>query len=130
MSALRRDTGSLVLGWLVKIAAALALFAVIAFDAISIGAAHVTGQDDADGAAFAAADNWRDTHNAQQAFDAAQEAADAKNETVLANGFSIDRDGTVRLLLRRTATTLVAFRVGPLKKYTVVVIKGESGPPA
>src|SRR4051812_48928733 len=113
MSALRRDTGSLVLGWLVKIAAALALFAVIAFDAISIGAAHVTGQDDADGAAFAAADNWRDTHNAQQAFDAAQEAADAKNETVLANGFSIDRDGTVRLLLRRTATTLVAFRVGP-----------------
>jgi hypothetical protein len=130
MSALRRDSGSLVVGWLVKIAASLALFAVIAFDTISIGAAHVTGQDDADSAAFAAADNWRDTHNVQQAFNAAQEAADSKNETVLTNNFSIDRDGTVHLLLRRTATTLISFRIGPLKKYTVVVIKGESGPPA
>jgi hypothetical protein len=130
VSAQLRDSGGIVIGWLVKLVAGLVLFSVVAFDAISVGAAHVTGKDDADSAALAAADAWRDSHDINQAYDAAEQAVDPSNENVLAKGFSVDPDGTVHLTMTRTATTLVMFRIGPLKKYTVVTVKGESGPPA
>ncbi len=130
MSALRRDCGSVVVGWLVRVVGALLFIAVVAFDGISVGAAHVSGADDANNAALAAAGTWRDTHNIQQALLSAQEAVTDSNETVLSTDFSVDPNGTVHLLLKKTATTLVLYRIGPLKKYTVVTIKGESGPPA
>jgi hypothetical protein len=129
VSGASRDRGSVVIGWLVKLVAVLALVSISAFDAISVGAARVSGADDADTAALAAADTWRDTHNINSALDAAR-AATGSNETVLSNGFSVDPDGTVHLVMHKTATTLVMFRIGPLKKYTVVTLKGESGPPA
>jgi len=124
-----RDSGSMVVGWLVKITLAIVVFAVVAFDAISVGASHVSGADDANNAALAAAETWRETHNVQQALESAQGAVNG-DETVLSNGFSIDQDGTVHLIMKKTATTLVMYRIGPLKKYTVATIKGESGPPA
>ena len=129
MSGADRDRGSVVIGWLVRLVAALVLFSVCAFDAISVAVAHVSGTDDANGAAFAAADTWRDTHNIDQAVEAARAAA-GNNETVLTKGFTIDPDGTVHLVMEKTATTLVMYRIGPLKKYTLVTLQGESGPPA
>jgi hypothetical protein len=130
VSASYRDGGSVVVGWLGKVVAALVLFAVVAFDGISVGVAHVSGADDANNAALAAAGTWRDSHNIQEALLSAQGAVTSGNETVLSTGFSVDPTGTVHLLLQKTATTLVMYRIGPLKKYTVVTIKGESGPPA
>lgn len=129
MSGACRDRGSVVIGWLVRLVAVLALVSVSAFDAISVGAAHVSGADDANSAALAAADTWRDTHNVNSALDSARAAAGA-NETVLSAGFVIQPDGTVHLVMKKTATTLVMSHIGPLKKYTVVTLQGESGPPA
>jgi hypothetical protein len=124
-----RDRGSVVIGWLVKLVAVLALVSVSAFDAISVGAARVSGADDADSAALAAAETWRDTHNINSALASARDAS-GSNETVLSAGFVIDPDGTVHLVMKKTATTLVMSHIGPLKKYTVVTLHGESGPPA
>ena len=47
----------------------------------------------------------------------------------MVRGFTVEPDGSVRLLLRRDVTTLVAYRIGPLKKYTVATEQGEAAPP-
>jgi hypothetical protein len=124
----RRDSGSIVVGWLTKVALVLTIFGLAAFDAISVGAAHLTGADDANNAASAAATSWRQTHQVQAAYDAARESIGDKDETILTRGFVIDANGGVQLLLARKATTLVMYRIGPLKKYTEVVISGEAPP--
>ena len=40
--------------------------------------------------------------------------------TVDAKSFTVDADGTVHLKISRTATTLVLYRIGPLKKLAHV----------
>lgn len=124
------DGGSIVIGWLVKLAVVTTLVAVVAFDAISVGISRLNGTDDANAAALAAATVWQQTHSVQQALDAAQEAVpDTTHESLMARSFSIDADGTVHLELRRQARTLVMYRIGPLRPYTFAVVKGEAGPP-
>lgn len=125
----RGDAGSIVVGWLVKVAAVLLIIGVSAFDAISVGVARLNGSDDANTAASAAASTWQSTHNIDQTLLAAQNAITSVNEEVLPNSLSVAPDGTVHLSLRRKATTLVLYRIGPLKKYTIAIVKGEAGPP-
>lgn len=124
-----RDRGSIVIGWLGKIAVVLAVLGIALFDGISVGVAHMNAQDDANGAAVAANTAWTQTHNLQQAYDAAAESITNSDETVLTRGFSIDNDGTVHLLLHRTAMTLVMRHIGPLKQYTVFTVSGEATTP-
>ena len=64
----------------------------------------------------------------RHAYNAAVEAITSPAERVLVRGFTITPDGSVRLLLRRDVTTLVAHDIGPLKKYTVVTAHGEAPP--
>jgi hypothetical protein len=130
MNCERRDGGSIVIGWLVKLAVITTLVAIVAFDALSVGVSRLNGTDDANAAALAAATVWQQTHNLQDAVDAAQEAVpDTSHESLVANSLSIDPDGTVHLKLRRQARTLIMYRLGPLRPYTFAVVKGESGPP-
>ena len=128
MSTHDRDRGSMVVGWLVKLAAVLTIVSIVGFDGISLAVARLNSQDDANNAASAAAAAWQQTHNPQQAYDAAAESA-GSSETVDTKTFTIDANGTVHLTLTRKATTLVMYRLGPLKKYTVVTAHGEAGPP-
>lgn len=127
MSMHDRDRGSMVVGWLVKLAAVLTIVGIVGFDGISLAVARLNSQDDANSAASAAAAAWQQTHDVQRAYDAATESA-GTHETVNAKTFSIDANGTVHLTLTRTATTLVMYRLGPLKKYTVVTVHGEADP--
>ncbi|MBV9369721.1 MAG: hypothetical protein JO074_07820 [Frankiales bacterium] len=124
------DGGGIVLGWLVKLVVVVVLVAVIAFDAISVGVSRLNGTDDANAAALAAATAWAQTHDVQSAVDAAQGAIHDTHESLVPHSLSIDTNGTVHLELRRQAKTLVMFRVGPLRRYTFAVVKGESGPPS
>lgn len=127
---LARDAGSIVIGWLTKLVAVLAIIGVMAFDALSIGAAHVSATDDADSAASAAQTAWAAKHDVQTAYNAAAASLTNPSEQVLTRGFAVDPDGTVHLLLRRTvSTTLVLRHLGPLKKYTVFTVVGEATPP-
>ena len=117
------------IGWLVKLVVVVVLVAIVAFDTISIGISRLNGTDDANAAALAAATVWAQTHNLQSAVDAAQEAVPDTHESLVPHSLSIDADGTVHLELRREAKTLIMFRIGPLRRYTFAVVKGESGPP-
>jgi hypothetical protein len=124
----RRDRGSVVIGWLVKLAAVLTLLGIVGFDAVAVAVAHLNGSDDANSAASSAAASWQQNHSAQTAFQAAVDAT-GHGEVVDPSSFSIDTDGTVHLTLTRHATTLLLYRIGPLKKYATVVVKGEAPPP-
>ena len=128
MSSNGRDSGSIVLGWLTKLMAVLLLSGVVLFDFVSVGVARMSASDDANTAAQAASAEWLHTHNVQLAYNAAAEAVTSPAERVLVRGFSITSDGSVHLLLRRDVTTLVAYRIGALKKYTVVTEAGEAAP--
>jgi len=129
MSRSGRDSGSIVLGWLTKLTVTLVLTGVVLFDSVSVGVVRMSAADDANNAAQSASFEWQRSHNLQLAYNAAVNTITNPNEDLLTRGFTIDADGTVHLLLRRTATTLVLYRVGPLKKYTTVTAHGEARPP-
>ena len=123
-----RDSGSIVLGWLTKLTVTLLLFGVVLFDSVSIGVARMSAADDANNAASAAASEWQATHDVQAAFNAASAAITNSNEKLLTRGFTVSPDGTVHLFLRRSATTLVLYRIGALKKYGTITATGEAQP--
>jgi hypothetical protein len=126
----RGDAGSIVIGWLVRLALVLAVLGVSAFDAIAVAVAHLNGSDDASTAASAAAQEWQASHDVDRALTAAENAVTNPDEQVLPSSLRIDPDGSAHLSLQRKATTLVMYKIGPLKKYTVIVAKGDAGPPS
>jgi hypothetical protein len=125
----RRDSGSIVLGWLTKVMLVMTIAGIVLFDGVSVGVARMSAQDDANTAAGAAGADWKTNHNVQSAYNAAASVITNPSERVLTHGFVIGTDGTVHLLLRRSATTLVMYRIGPLKKYGVIIEQGEAAPP-
>jgi hypothetical protein len=130
MDLARRDHGSIVLGWLTKLVVAIAFVGIALFDTLSIGAAKLGATDDASTAAEAAVTAYHTSHNVQTAYQAAIETLPSDAESLPPQQFVVNPDGSVNLVLRRTTTTLVAHRVGPLKKYAVVVVHGEATQPA
>jgi hypothetical protein len=129
MDLARRDSGSIVIGWLTKLVVAIAVVGVALFDSISIGAARLGATDDASAAAEAAGASYRTSHDVQAAYQAALETLPSSSESLPPQQFVVQSDSTVDLVLRRTTNTLLARRIGPLKKYVVVVVHGESVPP-
>jgi hypothetical protein len=129
MDRTRADNGSIVIGWLTKLAVAIAIVGLTLFDTLSIGAARLGGKDDANTAAEAAAQDYRSSHNVDQAYQAALETLPSDTESIPAKTFVIQSDGTVTLILDRKVNTLVARHIGFLKKYTLAVEHGESTPP-
>lgn len=123
------DAGSIVVGWLVKVAVVLVLFGITAFDAVSVGSAHLTTSDDANTAASAAAADFQTSHNINSALSAAQDAITNASEVIVPGSLSIARDGSATVTVQRKITTLVMYRLGPLKKYTVIKVQGEASPP-
>jgi hypothetical protein len=130
-AASERERGDVVLGWLTRVVVVLALIAVVAFDLIAVVSSRVSVTDDANAAAEAANYSWNDkVGNLQAAYEAAVGYADAHNETLVANSFSIAKNGTVHLTLRAKATTLLMGKIGPLKKFAETTGKGSATTPA
>jgi hypothetical protein len=129
MDTARRDTGSIVIGWLTKLAVAIAIVGVALFDSLSLAAAHLGAQDDASTAAEAASSEYRTSHNVDAAYQAALDTLPSDSETLPPRQFMVQPDGTVDLVLIRTTTTLLLHRIGPLKKYAVVVVHDVATPP-
>jgi hypothetical protein len=124
------ERGAVVVGWLTKVVAALAVIAICGFDSVAIMATHVSLQDDANSAAEAANLAWNERgHNVQAAYDAAYEWANQHHETLPIKDFSVQPDGTVHLRLDKKTTTLIVHRVGPLKKYADVSQPGVASSP-
>jgi hypothetical protein len=109
-------------GWLV----ALAIIGVAGFDTFGIMSAHVATENDAQNAAYAASQQWHLNRNIDSAYQAAVTYVAGKHETVLTKDFTVDADGTVHLLVRVKADTVVAQHIGPLKKETIVTVHGDA----
>ena len=130
MDHARRDNGSIVIGWLTKLIVAIAIVGVALFDSLAIGAAHLGASDDANTAAEAAAASYRVSHDVQAAYQAAVDTLPSDSESIPPQQFVVEPDGTIDLVLDRTTTTLLAHRIGPLKKYAAVVVHATASPVA
>jgi len=118
-------------GWLTRLVVVLFVLGIAAFDAIALVAAHLNLDDDADTAAELANAAWQDSRgNVQFAFNKAAEYAEQKGATIDPADFSIASDGTVQLTLHKEATTLVVYRIGPLKHLTEIDGQGTASTPA
>jgi hypothetical protein len=113
------DSGGIVLGWITRIAVFIGVAGLGLFDAISIGSTAATVSDQGSIAAQDASEVWLATKSVQQAYNAAVASATEQNpaDVVGTKDFLIDEDGTVHLTVSRTATTLVVYRIGPIKSW-------------
>lgn len=129
-STRERDRGDVVVGWLVRVVASVAVVGVLLFDVVSVGAAKMSVIDQAGTAARAASDDWLTHHNQQAAFDAAWTSAIESNATnsVDTKSFRVDQTGTVRLDVHRTAPTLLLHLVPPLRHWADVTGSGVGRP--
>jgi hypothetical protein len=121
------DRGDIVLGWLTRIAVLLGVAGLALFDAISIGTTAVTVTDQGDYAARAASQEWLTTKSVQSAYNEAVVAAMEQNRAnvVATKDFRVDPDGTVHLTVSRTATTLIVYRVGAIRKWAHIERQSE-----
>lgn len=123
----RDDRGSIVVGWLAKIAVVIAVLGVVAFDGISLAQARFQASDRANTAASAAADDYHTNHDLQKAYNAAF-ATVVDGDTIETATFRVATDGSVTLRLHHHATTLVVQHIGPLKHWADSVETGEGHP--
>ena len=104
------DRGSVIVGYFAKIALVLTLFAVLAFDAVSVVVARVGIEDTARGAARAASEAWDDGKDVNVAYRAAVRFAEDEGAEVDRESFRVDEKGRVTLTARKEATTLLLYR--------------------
>lgn len=123
------DRGDIVLGWLTKVTATLAVLGVIGFDAISLGAAQFQAEDHAQTAARAAAESYRADKDVQRAYDAALAEVAEDGDTLDAEAFTVGTDGAVTLRLRREVPTLLVDRIPPVRDWATVTRTVTGAPP-
>lgn len=121
---MRDDRGSIVIGWLVKLAVVLTLFAVVGFEFVSIGLAKLSVQDTADSAAREASHHYRQNRSVQRAYEEALKIAAEKDVTIKPEEFTITRDGTVTLTAHKTANSTFLSRFDQTKD--MVEVKAEA----
>jgi hypothetical protein len=126
MRATGSDRGEVRLFTLTWLVVLLALLGVFGYDGFSIMASHVNTESDAQNAAYAASQSWHNDRNLPEAYQAAVAAVAGKDETVLTQGFTVDPDGTIHLVVQHTAPTVVFSRIGPLKHFTVTTEHGDA----
>jgi hypothetical protein len=136
------DRGAFKVHWLVKVAVALAIIGVLGYDGFTTIATHLKAEDDAQNAAYAASQFWNDNAeartNIQAVFDAAVQYEAANNPTDhVCEGatdpmcgskghFSVDPDGTVHLVVRRTASTVVFKHLGFMHSQLIAFEDGDA----
>lgn len=121
------DAGGIVVGWLLRISAVLAVIGLIAFDGISIVTVRFALEDDGNQAARSASDTWERTHDIRAALASAQQTAAESNaaNVVVPTSLRIDPDGTAHLTIKREASTIVAVHIPPLRRYCDLTTQGQ-----
>ena len=119
------DRGDIVLGWLTKLVVIIGLVGLVGFDGVSLAQARFQAADRATTAADAAADSYATTKTLQTAFNAAY-ATTRDGDVIETKTFTVEPDGTVRLRLHHTATTLLLHRVKALQHYADAVGSGTA----
>lgn len=121
-----RDRGDIVIGWLTKLAVALAVVAVVLFEAVSLGVSRVSVQEVANDAAREAAHAYRESHNVRNAYAAALRIADDNDATIPADQFTVFKDGTVVLTAHKTARSMILFRFDATKDVLEARAEGRA----
>ena len=114
------DRGDIVLGWLTKLVATLAVLGVIGFDLVSLGTARFQAEDHAQSAVRAANDAYAGSKDLQAAYDAALAEVVEHGDTIDPQSFSVAPDGTITLTLHRTAPTMLVEKIAPLRPWADV----------
>ena len=109
--AASRDDGSIVLGWLTRIALTLTILGITVFEVLSIVVANVSMQDYGQLAGQAAITSYASTKSVDQAYEAAVAVADEHNATIPRDSFQMMPDGGVTFDINATATTLLLYRL-------------------
>lgn len=117
-----RDAGDIVVGWLVKLVASMAVVGVLLFDGVSVGVAELDVADTAAAAARVASREVVAGSSDQAAYDAAwREVAGGRAAVELpVEGFSAAADGTVTVTVERTVSTLVLHHVPGSERWLTV----------
>jgi hypothetical protein len=115
----RNERGDILLGWITKLVVIFGLAGVVLFDAMSVGTTVSSVADQGSYAARQASETWNATKDPNKAFLTASTTASESNKhnVIDMKTFRIDPDGRVHLKISRTATTLVLYRIGPLKHF-------------
>ena len=120
--------GKLLAVWLIV----LAIFAVAALDATSIVVAHFHTSDIASNAASVAANDFKDTGNANLACKAATDSihnADPSTALTQRGGCKVNgTTGAVKITVTKHANTLVAGRLSATKKYVTITVSATATP--
>jgi exosome complex RNA-binding protein Csl4 len=124
-----RERGDIILGWLTRVTASLAILGVVGFDAVSLGAGRFQAEDHAQKAARAGVESYRDTKDLQRAYDAALAEVVADGDTLDADAFTAGPDGSITLRLRREVPTVLVEKIGPLREWATVT-RTVTGSPA
>jgi hypothetical protein len=124
-----RDRGDILLGWLAKLVIGLGVVALLGFDAVTVGLATVSVQDQAGTAAAAARDEYAMHHDPQRAYQAALATAKAANpaDVIKPLDFTVTTTGVVKLTLQRPIHTVVAHYL-PDDKFKVATAGGTAVP--
>ncbi|HVE98916.1 MAG TPA: hypothetical protein VNA12_07030 [Mycobacteriales bacterium] len=116
----RGDRGDIVVGWLTKILLVLVVVAVVLFEAVSIGLAHVGTQDLAQQAARAGSAEFARTKDVQRAYHSAAAIAAEKEGTIEPEEFLVEPDGSVELTVHREATSVLLYRLSATRGWLKV----------
>lgn len=120
--------GKIIVVWLLIVG----VLGVAVVDAASIAFAHFRLDDAAQVAAVTAATNFRNTHDATSACQAAKQSVQTQSSDAQfpQNFCKVDRaTGDVTITLKKTANTLIAGRLSFTRDYTHVIVK-ETGRPS
>lgn len=126
MRTLGTDRGAVRLITMTRVVVVLAIVGVFGYDGFAVLSNHVSTENDAQTAAYAASQSWHDRPSLSLAYQAAEQSLAGKDDTVLTQNFTVDTDGTIHLLVRHTVHTIVFGRVGPLKHLTVSTEHGDA----
>ena len=116
------------LGWVVKAAAVIGAVSLAGFDAGSIGVCRLTGADLASAGALAAAGSWTRSGGTDAAYEAAVRRVHETDPSasVPAGSFAVGPDGSVHLVVRRTARTYLVSRIAAVRGWAVVEAPGTA----
>lgn len=128
-AAIASDSGTLVLGWLLRMTMGIGLVGIMAFDGLSVAVTHVRALDDASSAAYAASDSLRRApKDLRAAFRASESAAVEAGSSLVRDAWYVDRDGSVHVTVQKTAHSWVFKHIPPLVPYLTVTVEESASP--
>lgn len=128
-SGLHHDERGFVIGFFVKLAIFLVFLGLVVVEGGAGLWARFQVKDAADSAAVTAADTLKRSGSADAAMAAVEEFIDKRDQTIRLTSFEILQDGTVRLVLRKKANTILVQHIGFLKGWQIARATGEASPP-